>query len=89
MEPTNDRVRVIDLGNNKIYMKQTDPYGFIYINFDKGQLPEDLKSAFTSFEYAKRAIDQYLSRKKRGRVVTDETFPETQPRKEELEVNSA
>lgn len=84
MVESNDRVRVIDLGNNKIYMKQTDPFGLIYVNFDKGQMPDKLKGAYTSFEYAKRAIDQYLSEKKRGRVIKDETFPEKEVREEKL-----
>ena len=68
-----DRKRVIDLGNNKIIMKQTDPFGLIYINFERGQMPDELQGAFTSFDYARRAIDIYLNRKKRGRVVTEET----------------
>lgn len=67
-----DRKRVIDLGNNKIILKQTDPFGLIYINFERGQMPDELKGSFTSFEYAKRAVEIYLNKKKRGRVVTEE-----------------
>lgn len=62
------RVRVIELDNNKIYMKQKDPYGFIYVNFDKGQVPEKLKGAFTDFIYAERAIEAYLTEKGRAPV---------------------
>lgn len=68
-----DRKRVIDLGNNKIIMKQTDPFGLIYINFERGQMPDNLKGAFTSFDYARQAVERYLNSKKRGRVVTEET----------------
>jgi len=60
------RIRTINLGNNKIYMKRKDPYGFVYINFDKGQIPEELKGSFTDFEMAKRAVSNYLEAK--GRV---------------------
>jgi hypothetical protein len=34
------RIRTIDLGNNKIFMKQTDPFGLIEISFERGQIPE-------------------------------------------------
>lgn len=68
----NDRKRVIDLGNNKIILKQTDPFGLVHINFERGQMPDELKGSFTSFDYAKRAIEIYLNKKKRGRVVTEE-----------------
>ena len=65
------RVRTIDLGNNKIFMKQTDPFGLIEISFERGQIPEELKGSYTGFDYARRKIETYLNNKKRGRVVTD------------------
>lgn len=60
-----DNVRVLDLGNNKIYFKYTDPYGFIQVNFDKGQMPENLRGSFTSLDTAKIAVENYLANKKR------------------------
>lgn len=71
IDEAQDRVRTIDLGNNKIYLKQVDPFGLIYINFDKGQLPDWLKGAYTSFDLARRDVERYLNERKRGRVVTD------------------
>jgi hypothetical protein len=65
------RIRTIDLGNNKIFMKQTDPFGLIEISFERGQIPEELSGRYTGFDYARRKIETYLNNKKRGRVVTD------------------
>ena len=65
------RIRTIDLGNNKIFMKQTDPFGLIEISFERGGIPDELKGRYTGFDYARRKIEHYLNSKKRGRVVTD------------------
>lgn len=65
------RVRTIDLGNNKIFMRQTDPFGLVEISFERGQIPDELSGRYTGFDYARRKIEQYLEGKKRGRVVTD------------------
>lgn len=65
-ERDDPRVKVIELENNKIYLKRTDPYGFIEMNFDKGQMPEHLRDArWTTWEEAKKAVDQYLREKGR------------------------
>lgn len=59
-----------DLGNkrsltlengNKIYFERKDPYGFWYIHYDKGQMPEKLRGAYTSYDRAKLAVDSYLA----------------------------
>lgn len=60
-----ENIRVLDLGNNKIYFKYTDPFGFIKVSFDKGQMPDWLKGDYTSLEAAKNAIKTYLANKKR------------------------
>jgi len=65
------RIRTIDLGNNKIFMKATDPYGLIEISFERGGIPDELKGRFTGFDHARQRIETYLNNKKRGRVVTD------------------
>lgn len=57
--------RVIELDNNKLHVQRKDPYGFWEIHFDKGQIPDDLKGRYTSFDEAKKAIDVYLREKKR------------------------
>lgn len=53
-------VRSFDLGNNKIRMTREDPYGFVSISYERGQIPESLKGAYTSFEEARKAVESYL-----------------------------
>lgn len=61
-----DRERSIDIGGNTIYLRATDPYGFVTLSIEKGQLPSHLKTAtFTSFEYARIAVQNYLNNKKK------------------------
>lgn len=64
-------IRTIDLDNNKIYIKKQGQYGLWYVNFDKGQIPKELKSAFTSPDMAERAINLYLARKGREKAVKE------------------
>lgn len=60
-----ENVRVLELPNNKIYFKYTSPYGFVQVNFDKGQMPESLRGSYTSLDAAKIAVQTYLANKKR------------------------
>ena len=65
-ERDESRSKVIELENNKIHLRRTDPYGFIEVHFDKGQMPEYLADAkFTTWESANLAISQYLRDKNR------------------------
>lgn len=55
-----DRHRVIPLSSgNKIHLRATDPYGFVYISFDKGPTPAVLAGAYTSFMEANRAVEAW------------------------------
>lgn len=55
------RTKVIQIDTNKIYMKRTDPYGFIELSLERGGLPEDLKHAkYTTWEAAQIAVDKYM-----------------------------
>lgn len=51
VDPNNDYV---------IKHRDDDPYGFWWIGREKGQVPEHLTGAYTSYEYAKRALDTHL-----------------------------
>lgn len=54
------RVRVFDLENgNKLYAKQTDPYGFWRLNLDKGQLPAWLDQDFNAWDQVLNAVKRY------------------------------
>ena len=68
------RVQVLELDNNKMVLKRTDPYGFIYISFERGQVPESLKGAYTTWEAAKAAVNNYLAEKGRE-VITPAEEP--------------
>lgn len=59
-----ENVRVVEVGKNKLFLKRKDPYGFIYINYERGELPADLQGAFSSFDEARKRIDAYLRNKK-------------------------
>jgi hypothetical protein len=65
-----DRVRFVEVGNNKLFMKRVDPYGFVYLNYERGELPQELKGAYTSFETAQIGIQKYLAAK--GREASEE-----------------
>ncbi len=62
------RYRMLELDNNKIHFRATDPYGHWYVNFDKGQMPEYLRDAYTSFYEAEKAVRAYLKEKNRTPV---------------------
>lgn len=56
------RTKVIQIDTNKIYMKRTDPYGFIELSLERGSLPDNLKTAkYTTWEAAKLAVDRYMA----------------------------
>ena len=62
-DPSRDdpRQKVIFIDTNKIYMKRTDPYGFIELSLDRGSLPDSIKNQkFTTWEAAKVAVDRYI-----------------------------
>jgi hypothetical protein len=60
---TEPNIRVMEVGKNKLFMKREDPYGFVYINFERGELPEMLKGAYTSFTEAEKKVSLYLKNK--------------------------
>ena len=62
------RNRCIDLGNNKIWIRKQDPYGFWKINFDQGRMPEFLMGQYTTPEAANKDIETYLREKNRTPV---------------------
>ena len=57
--------RQIKLKNNILHIRQEGMYGHWFINFDKGQIPDSLKGAYTTPEYAQKEALAYLSSKGR------------------------
>lgn len=76
-DPSKDdpRVKVVELDNNKLIMKRTDPYGFIALSFERGQLPESLKGHYTTWEQARAAVENYLTLKGREEIPQSEPTP--------------
>jgi hypothetical protein len=58
------RIRTIKTETCIITFKRTDPYGFWYISLDKGQLPENLRGAYSTFDKAFKDIDRYIAEKR-------------------------
>jgi hypothetical protein len=67
----NERIYELDNGN-KFSLTRTDPYGFVYIHMHKGQVPDELKSAYTTYDAAKAAMESYLRNKPKPVVITKE-----------------
>lgn len=65
-DPKPSRIRTVELENGNILrLEAKDPYGFVYLSLEHGQLPEDLKdAAFTSWFEAERAAERYQTRRK-------------------------
>jgi len=62
---TKDSPVVVEIAidnDNKILLQRKDPFGFVYMKLEKGNLPERYQGAYTNFEYARddalRYIDQ-------------------------------
>jgi hypothetical protein len=53
-------VRLYPVGNNVLRATRTDPYGFVSVSYERGQVPEELKGSYTSFEEARKAIVKYI-----------------------------
>lgn len=52
-------------GNNKIHAQRKDPYGLIHLHMDKGQLPESLEGAYTSYDEVEKKVLVYLNARKK------------------------
>lgn len=62
---TPNAARVIELENgNKLNMTRIDPYGFIKLSLEHGQMPESLKDAlYTDWGQAELAARKYVSQR--------------------------
>jgi hypothetical protein len=72
-EQPEENVRVLEVGKNKLYLRRKDPFGFIYINWERGELPDMLKGAYTSYDEAKKKIANYLDAQSKVEMVTQVT----------------
>jgi hypothetical protein len=55
-------LRIVHLQNGrKLKLERRDPFGFVYIAWDKGHPPSHLQGSYTDFDQARRALENYLS----------------------------
>ena len=54
--------RTIETNGAKIFINRKDPFGLWYIAFERGELPEWLKGAYTSVERATADINVYIEK---------------------------
>jgi hypothetical protein len=65
-----NREVILDNGNKyHVHQKVECPFGYWYIHMDKGQIPDELRGAFTSPTVAYAAINSYLQTSKSRRTV--------------------
>jgi hypothetical protein len=58
------KMRTIELESGKtIHIQNKDPYGFWYVHWEHGQMPQKMQGAYTSFDYALTAVRHYLADK--------------------------
>ena len=70
-EETAENQRVIETNGAKIFLNRKDPFGFWYIKFERGEMPDILTGAYTSAELAIADINKYLdNHKSREKKVT-------------------
>lgn len=58
------KFRKVELENNTVHIRCEDPHGFWYVSLEKGQVPDFLKGAYTSFDQALRDVNIWLKNKK-------------------------
>lgn len=59
-KPKKQPLEVLTENDFRVAHKDEDPYGFFWISRERGQVPAELSGAFTSIEYARQAVLQYL-----------------------------
>lgn len=59
-DQSNHRVYELENGN-KLHLRRVDPYGFIHLSLDKGQLPQAYSdNAYTDWTQARIAAEKYI-----------------------------
>jgi len=61
-EEVNTRSRTIETNGAKIFLNCKDPFGFWFVSFERGELPDVLSGAFSSAELATSAVTTYLEK---------------------------
>ncbi len=57
-----EKNKIFELDNGVVInARQTDPFGFWSLSYQKGALPDALKGQFTTFEQAKNSVRDYCN----------------------------
>jgi hypothetical protein len=59
----NENLRSIPVGKNTLHARRDDPYGFWTMHFERGEVPDELKGTYTSFDQCWKRIQIYLNKK--------------------------
>ena len=71
---------------SKIYVeKEESGYAFFKVRFEKGSVPEELSSRYTSLEKGKQAVENYVLNKKKTKTVQRNEYAD----KREMERNGS
>jgi len=65
---TKDAPKVLEIpldNDNKIKIVRKDPFGLIYMELEKGTLPEKYQGAYTTYEYARDDALRYIDSRKK------------------------
>jgi hypothetical protein len=66
--------RIYYLGNGReIKLERRDPYGFVFIIWDKGQTPNAISGSYTDFDQARRALEVYVNSETREELSEEPT----------------
>lgn len=66
--------RTLHLTNgNKVHVERQDPYGFWYVHYDKGPMPDQMTGAYTTYDQAEKAVVSYLKNKTASTDIKVET----------------
>lgn len=53
----------IEILNNTVFIRSSNPYGFYKITLQKGPTPEDLKGMYTSVKVAEDSVMRWVNEK--------------------------
>lgn len=60
--------RTMNLHNNVVHVYKEGPYGMWFVRLEKGNLPDKLKGAYTSFYEAEKAVKYYYVEEKNRKL---------------------
>lgn len=83
----NERILHVD-GSANIVLNRKDPYGFWYVSFERGTIPESLNQAYTAIDRAYDAVQNYLNENGRRQRAAERERVRTAKTKFENKINA-